>query len=105
MAKRSRRNQPREDEPLFESQPDLPPIDLHRHTLAEAEKIVRDRIQTSARSRSGGLVHIITGRGRNSVGDPVLGPGIHRLLAGSLAVHIRRLEPDLDGGGFYVLLR
>ena len=105
MAKRSRRARDGGDEPLFESRPDLPPIDLHRYTLAEAERVVRNRIETLARTHRGALVHIVTGKGRNSIGGAILRPGIERLLTGPLRVHLSRCEPDLDHGGFLLRLR
>lgn len=105
MAKRTRRGQARGDDPLFESKPDLPAIDLHGRTLAEAERVVRNRIETLARTHRGALVHIVTGKGRNSIGGAVLQPGIERLLLGPMKVYISRCEPDLDQGGFLLRLR
>lgn len=105
MGKRRRRGRPGGNEPLFESKPDLPPIDLHRHTLVEAERVVRNRIETLARTHRGALVHIVTGKGQNSSAGPVLRPGIERLLQGPLKVYISRFESDLDQGGFLLRLR
>lgn len=105
MGKRRREGRSGADEPLFESKPDLPNIDLHRHTLAEAERIVRNKIEALARTHRGAIVHIITGKGRNSSAGPVLRPGIERLLLGPLKVYIGRCEPDLDQGGFLLRLR
>lgn len=60
-------------------------------------------LAAARRRHPGGLVHLITGRGRSSAGRPVLGGIVRTLLRGSGdAAHWRS---DDHGGGFLVRLR
>ncbi len=80
-------------------------LDLHGRTAQEARRLVRDFIATRARSVRGGLVHIITGKGRHSPNGSVLQPAVKTELAGACASFIAVCSPDIDEGGFRVRLR
>jgi len=80
-------------------------LDLHGRRAAEAGKLVESFITTQARVRSGQVVRIITGRGRNSSAGSVLRPAVRevlRRLSGSLVAEFDR---DADEGSFLVRLR
>ena len=58
------------------------------------------------RGRGRGLVvHVITGRGRNSTNGPVLRGRVSALLRGELASLVADWGPDDNDGGFRVKLR
>jgi DNA-nicking Smr family endonuclease len=79
-------------------------LDLHGCRASEAAAAVRAFVQRARRRTPGALVHVITGRGRNSPNGPVLKPTVKRLLeSGSLPV--KTWGEDLDEGGFLLRLR
>jgi DNA-nicking Smr family endonuclease len=53
----------------------------------------------------GKVVHVITGKGRGSIGQPVLKNLVRTLLGGPLNVYIREFAEDVDGGGYLVMLK
>ena len=79
-------------------------LDLHGLNRIQAEASVRSYLQASARSLSGKVVHIVTGKGKGSATGPVLKPAVRRVLraAGPL---VADYDEDVDGGGFLVKLR
>jgi hypothetical protein len=62
--------------------------------LAEVEVFVRAQVRDGAR-----FVRVITGKGRNSAGDPVLKPGVIAWCEGEGAAWIRRWAPETDRSG------
>lgn len=79
-------------------------LDLHRLTADEVERLVRNFLETQA-SRGGGVVRIITGKGRNSPDGPVLLPKVRTLLKGPLAKYVAEWRLGDDGGSFVVKVR
>ncbi|TFG88955.1 MAG: hypothetical protein E4H17_01505 [Gemmatimonadales bacterium] len=80
-------------------------LDLHGHTAAQARDAVRSFLSLSARRWPGAVVHIITGKGRGSVGRPVLRGAVAGMLRGELAPRVADWAKDIDEGGFLVRLR
>ncbi len=79
-------------------------LDLHGTTAVEAKARAASFLQTSARTRPGSVVHIITGRGRNSPTGPVLKPAVRAVLR-SAGPAVAEWDEDVDGGGYLVRLR
>jgi DNA-nicking Smr family endonuclease len=82
-------------------------IDLHGLTVPEAKAAAIAFLRRTKKSHSGTLVHIITGRGRNSArGRPVLLPAV-KAAAASLhpAVVAAWGNDDADGGVLVRLAR
>jgi DNA-nicking Smr family endonuclease len=100
----------RNKQPRFDSSdslldaPVLAQLDLHRLTGDEVERVVRNFLETRG-SRGGGVVRIITGKGRNSPDGPVLLPKVRTLLKGSLAKYVADWRLGDDGGSFVVKVR
>jgi DNA-nicking Smr family endonuclease len=81
-------------------------LDLHGLDAASAEGAVTDFLRRVHRRTPGALVHIITGRGRGSVGAPVLKRSIRTLLkTNPPGLPIADWGNDLDGGGYLVRLK
>ena len=80
-------------------------LDLHGRTASEAREAVRSFLSLSARRWPGSVVHIITGKGRGSVGRPVLRGAVAGMLRRELAPRIADWARDVDDGGFLVRLR
>lgn len=78
-------------------------LDLHGQTAAQARASVDGFLKTSQSRHRDALVHIITGKGRNSEKGPVLRGTVNAALKRSPLVdaHVR----DGDGGGFLVRLK
>ncbi|HEU4698765.1 MAG TPA: Smr/MutS family protein [Gemmatimonadales bacterium] len=79
-------------------------FDLHGATGVQARAQVGAYLQRARQRHPGELVHIITGRGRNSPGRPVLRPTVQAVLRAAPAALVARWGPDYDGGGFLVRL-
>jgi|SRR5687768_8055262 len=78
-------------------------LDLHGLSASEAVSTVTAYLARVRKRHAGELVHIITGRGRNSPAGPVLKPKVRALLtAGS--PHVASWGRDHDDGGFLVRL-
>jgi DNA-nicking Smr family endonuclease len=77
-------------------------IDLHRLTAAEARPAV---LQFLKRARRGSLVHVITGKGRNSTGGPVLLTMVRSLLKSRSAPEVAAWGVDDHGGGYLIRIR
>lgn len=80
-------------------------LDLHGDTALDAERRVRDFIQTQSRIASGQVVHIVTGRGLGSRGRPVLPGVVRKVLKGDVSRFVQEFDRDLDEAGFMVRLR
>ena len=91
-------------DPLLDATPRAT-LDLHGDTALDAERRVADFIRTQARVRPGQVVHVITGRGRGSVGRPVLPGVVRRVLAGEVARLVSAWDKDLDEAGFMIRLK
>ena len=74
-------------------------FDLHGQTVLEAVSNAERFLRTQAKARPGGIVRLITGRGRSGAGSPIR-TRIRGLLRGlkdsGLVVHDYLLE-DTDG--------
>ena len=80
-------------------------LDLHGDSAVEAERRVRDFVQTHALLPGGRVVHIVTGRGQGSGRAPVLPGVVRRLLGSDLSRFVEEFDRDLDDGGFLVRLK
>lgn len=101
----SQRNRNREQGDRLLDGPIAESLDLHGYRADEVRALVRGFL-TNWRSRGNGLVvHVITGRGRNSSGSPVLGRKVASLLRGELSPLVAEWAPDYHDGGFMVRLR
>jgi len=104
MSRRGPRS-PRFDssDPLLDA-PVASQLDLHRLTSDEVERVVRNFLETTA-TRGGGVVRIITGKGKNSPDGPVLLPRVRTLLKGALSRYVADWRLGDDGGSFVVRVR
>jgi len=73
-------------------------LDLHGLTAHQAERRVRDFIRTQTRIAPGKVVHIITGRGARSPGEPVLPGLVNRMLRDEFHDEVEMIA-GLPGGG------
>lgn len=80
-------------------------LDLHGLSAAQAEPKVRDFILTCARAASGQVVRIVTGNGKGSDGQPVLGPLVGKLLEQSAAAYVAEFAVDVGGGSYLVRMK
>ena len=76
-------------------------LDLHGLTELEARAAFEKLIKAS----SGKLVHVITGKGKSSKGQPVLKQLVRSMLKGSLARSTRDWTLDAGDGGYRILVR
>lgn len=105
MARRSRRPPPGRDpfDPLDGDRDDI--IDLHQLTADQARARVQSELDRVRKAKPGALVHIITGKGKHSNGQPVLKGTIRKLLRSGTLTQVARWDLDLDEGGFLVRLK
>ncbi len=80
-------------------------LDLHGFRASEVSLALETFITSWRRRAKGGVVHIITGRGKGSPGRPVLQPRVRRLLTEDYQDRIDWFEQDDSGGGFLVKLK
>ena len=80
-------------------------LDLHGYKAHEVAPLLRGFLETWGRRGKGLVVHIITGRGKNSAGAPVLRGKVSSLLKGELKHLVAEWGPDYMEGGFKVRLR
>ena len=73
-------------------------LDLHGLSAREAEVQVCNFLEKHARTSSGKVIHIITGKGTNSDGPPVLPGLVARLLSEEFSEHVLE-RAGLVGGG------
>lgn len=88
---------------------DRPPgatFDLHGQTVGEAAINAERFLRTQARARPGGVVRLITGRGRGGGGAPIR-TRVRTLLRGlrEQGVAVRDYELEATEGSFLVWLR
>lgn len=79
-------------------------LDLHGETAASARRRTEAWLR-SQRDAGERCVRLITGRGRRSVGPPVLGSEVKRLLRDLTGELVDRVEEESGGGALRVLLR
>ena len=79
-------------------------LDLHGFQASEVPLALETFLTSWRRRAKGGVVHIITGKGKGSPGRPVLKPRVRRLLAEDYQDRIDWFEQDVSGGGFLVKL-
>ena len=77
-------------------------LDLLGFTAAEARIRLEQYFAGAKRQRAGQLVHVITGKGRNSPSGAVLKPAVRSLLRSGAVSDIFRWGIDDDEGGFLV---
>ena len=80
-------------------------LDLHGFRADEVPAALRNFLTSWQRRGRGLVVHVITGRGRNSARGPVLRGKVSALLKGELATLVADWGPDENDGGFKVRLR
>ncbi len=79
-------------------------IDLHGMTALEVRTRLGAALTRMARERPGVLVHVITGKGRNSPGQPVLKQMVRTMLKAGLPF-VSDWCIDDNEGGYLVKLR
>lgn len=79
-------------------------LDLHGQTATQAVASLESFLATSRKRHRDALVHVITGRGRNSGSKGPVLPGRVR-AALKRSPHVDAHVQDGDGGGFLVRLR
>ena len=87
---------------LLLSQMPAATLDLHGLTAEQAERRLRSFLTTQARVSTGKVLHIITGKGTRSEGQPVLPGVVRRLLDGELADWVTEVAGLPGGGGVAV---
>jgi DNA-nicking Smr family endonuclease len=80
-------------------------IDLHGMTSMQCRQILPVRLASCRRTHPGKVVHIITGKGKGSIGKPVLKTLVRKLLRGTLSASVCDFSEDIDGGGYLVKLK
>ena len=80
-------------------------LDLHGMSGDEAERRVRLFIDRRARTEPGGVVRVITGKGRGSPGAPVLRQRLLDLLNGELRRYVDDWAGEPGGGSFLVRVK
>ena len=80
-------------------------LDLHGFRASEIPLALETFLTSWRRRAKGGVVHIITGKGKGSPGRPVLRPRVRRLLTEDYDDRIDWFEQDDSGGGFLVKLK
>jgi DNA-nicking Smr family endonuclease len=80
-------------------------LDLHGMTASEVQAKLPAMLDQVRRQRPGALVHVITGRGKNSAGAPVLRGAVRTLLRSALAAQVAAWGLDDADGGYLVRLR
>ncbi len=107
MTRRRRRRTRPDDQPPAGGRA-LPPVatlDLHGFTASEVPLALSTFFSSWRRRAKGALVHVITGKGKGSVGRPVIRPRVRRLLSEEFHDIVASFEPDETGGGFLVKLK
>jgi DNA-nicking Smr family endonuclease len=78
-------------------------LDLHGFRATEARARVDAFLRDEQKRHPGGLLHIITGKGRGSERGPVLKKTVATLLRDTSGIDA--WGTDLDGGGYLVRLK
>jgi DNA-nicking Smr family endonuclease len=80
-------------------------VDLHGLDAIAAEARVRGLVERWTRGGRGGVVRIITGKGRRSEGAPVLRMRVQKLLDDELRHAVEEWVLESAGGSFLVRVR
>jgi len=80
-------------------------LNLHGLDGARARQAVEQVLSGKGGARSGQVVHIITGRGNNSAGKPVLLPLVGGIIRKELGRRVAEYSKDENEGGYLVRLR
>ena len=76
-------------------------LDLHGMNVSQARSALTGLVQRAPR---GALLHVITGRGRNSPGAPVLRNTIRAMLRSGTMIRVKSWGVDDNEGGFLLRL-
>jgi DNA-nicking Smr family endonuclease len=91
-------------DPLLDARP-AEVLDLHGRSAQEVPALVREFLTNWQRRAPGGVVHIITGKGRGSAGGAVLKPQVAALLKTQLRALVADWDRTPDDGGYVIRLR
>lgn len=80
-------------------------LDLHGMSAHLAEQRVRFFLDRWSRSDASAVLRIVTGKGANSPGAPVLRETVRELLTTDLSHFVEEWGVDVGGGGFLVRVR
>jgi DNA-nicking Smr family endonuclease len=80
-------------------------IDLHGLTAAAARERVKSGLERVRQQKPGGLVLLITGKGNNSSGQPVLKRAVRAMLANEALPQVAKWGLDHGEGGYLVRLK
>src|SRR5262249_17229932 len=79
-------------------------LDLHGFSGIDAKGMIEGFLKAAQKRHPGGLLHIITGRGKGSPGRPVVKPVIRAALSAAPATVVKEWAKDQADGGFLVRL-
>ena len=79
-------------------------LDLHGYSGVEVRAFLTTFLREAQRRHPGGLLHVITGRGRKSATGPVLKPLVKGVLVGTPVTAVEAWGKDEADGGFLVRL-
>jgi len=96
----SHRNRPDPFDPL--DGPVVESLDLHGFRASEVRETLPRFLAAARRRHPGGLIHIITGKGRGSPGHPVLKTVVRSLLRSGTIEGVREWNVDSAGGGYLI---
>lgn len=80
-------------------------LDLHGHTVDEAERRLEIFLDRVARTSPGDVVRVITGRGARSAGPPVLQGAVRDALNGWLGHRVAEWAVDMGSGAYLVRVK
>lgn len=79
-------------------------LDLHGFSGIDAKVMIESFLKAAQKRCPGGLLHIITGRGKGSPGRPVVKPVIRAALVAAPSTVVKEWGKDDHDGGFLVRL-
>ena len=79
-------------------------LDLHGFSGVDAKVMLEGFLKAAQRRNPGGLLHLITGKGRGSAGRPVLKPIVRAALVAAPPTVVKEWGKDDSDGGFLVRL-
>lgn len=79
-------------------------LDLHGFSGVDARVMLEGFLKAAQRRKPGGLLHVITGKGRGSAGRPVLKPIVRAALVAAPPTVVKEWGKDDHDGGFLVRL-
>lgn len=77
-------------------------LDLHGFRASEAKEQLPPYLAAARKRNPGGLVHVITGKGRGSPGHPVLKTVVRTMLRSGEIRGVRGWSLDAGGGGYLI---